>query len=383
MKNLLFYYTCDISPTSGGVQRVVALQCYELSQRGYHIFTVYGKKTGAKDLIPEQYQLPDSDEKRLYTVANIAYIRKFVLEKRIDIVLNFAAVFNKSSLCLVEACSEVGTPIISVLHNTLELPLWNMPIVKALMEYPFARAIFRKLISIIHKNPCYKGACYIYKHAAFTVVLAPCYVKEFKAIVTKNPKNITYIYNPLSLPPATELSWIDKQQIALFVGRLERPKAIDKLIKIWKKLNKQSWKLFIIGSGSQEQYLKGLVKKYNLTDSIVFMGYCSPIPYYRVAKIFCLTSIYEGYPMTLIECQSYGVVPVIYDSFASACDVIETGKNGVVVPAFREDKYIEALNQLMDNDDKLQQMSVQCRMEAERYSVSPIIDQWVSLIENI
>ena len=195
MKNLLFYYTRDISPTLGGVERVVALQYYELAQRDYHVYTIYGKRTCAEDPIPEQYQLPDSDEKKLNTAANIAYIRNFILEKHIDLALNFAAILNKSSLCLIEACSEMGTPVISVLHNTLELPLWNMPIIKTLMEFRFARVIFRKLISIVHKIPFYKGAYYIYKRSKATVVLSPCYVKEFKEIVTKNPKHITYIYN--------------------------------------------------------------------------------------------------------------------------------------------------------------------------------------------
>lgn len=381
MKNLLFYYTCNISATSGGVQRVVALQFYELSKKGYHIFTVYGKKTDAEDLIPEQYQLPDSNEKSFYTIANITYIHKFIVEKHIDVALNFAAVLSKSSLCLVEACKEARIPVISVLHNTLELPLWNIPIIKTLMKHYFARIIFRKLISTVHRNPFYKGARYIYNHAEATVVLSPCYIKEFKEIVIKKPKNISYIYNPLSLPPATDLNWKDKQQIALFVGRLERQKAIDKLIRIWKNLDKRSWKLFIVGSGSQEHYLKDLANKLNLMDSIVFVGHCSPIPYYKLAKVFCLTSIYEGYPMTLIECQAYGVVPIIYDSFASAHDVIETGKNGIVVPAFKERKYIDALHQLINDDDKLRKMSSMCQIEAERYSVDRIMDKWESIIK--
>lgn len=383
MKNLLFYYASEISPSLGGVERVVSLLYYELSQRGYHIFTIYGKKIGAKDAIPEQYLLPDSGGRKLYTGSNIEYIQQFIREKHIDVVLNFAAVFNKCSLCLVKACIETGIPFISVLHNTLELPLWNIPIIKFLMEYSFPRFIFRKLISIIHRVPFYKGAYYMYKNSVCTVVLAPCYVEEYKEIVTGKPNNLIYIYNPLSIPPEVGQRWENRQPIVLFVGRLERQKAIHKLIKIWKKLDKRSWKLFIIGSGSQEQCLKKLTHDLRVSDTVLFMGHCSPLPYYKIAKIFCMTSIYEGYPMTLIECQSYGVVPVIYGSFPAAYDLIESGKNGIVAPAFKEEKYLDALHQLMNDDKKLQQMSVQCQKDSERYSVDRIMQQWTSLIERV
>lgn len=379
MKNILFYYTCDISPSAGGVERVASLQYYELSRKGYKIYTIYGIKQNFDNPIPEQYQLPFS--KQLNAKGNMDFIRTFLEQKHINLVLNFAAIFNKSSVCVVDACKKTGVPIISVLHNTLECTLWKVPLVKSLMKCDWGKRIAIGALKIAHRFPFYKGGLYIYRYASATVVLSPCYIDEYKRIITHKASNIYSIYNPLSIPTVNDINWAEKCSIALFVGRLEKQKSVDKLLRIWAKLNEPSWKLYIVGTGSQEKALKQLAYNLGISHSVLFEGHKSPLPYYKQAKLFCLTSIYEGYPMTLIECQSYGVVPVIYDSFPAANDIITPGKNGVVVPAFNENVYVEKMRALMRNKYLLQQMSKNSLEASGRYLTESIIKQWVFLIE--
>lgn len=379
MKNILFYYIGEISPSVGGAERVISLQYYKLTEMGYHIFTIYGIRRGKDDLIPKQYPLPFPEQ--LDAKENTIFIKDFLEREHINLVLNFAAVFNKSSRSVVEACKIANVPLISVFHNTLKYLLWKLPIVKLLMNYHWGREVLSNVLKVIHRVPFYKGGHYLYKNTSATVLLAPCYLEEFRKIIYKKAINLYSIYNPLTIKTLDSSDWEDKQPIALFVGRLEKQKSVDKLIRAWAKLGESSWKLYIVGSGSQEQYLKRLAHELRISDSISFEGHQSPLAYYRKAKLFCLTSIYEGYPMTLIECQAYGVVPVIYDSFLASHDVIDSGKNGVIVPAFNENRYVEVLKQLMRNDDYLRKMSINCREASKRYSIDNIMDQWVTLIE--
>ena len=44
-----------------------------------------------------------------------------------------------------------------------------------------------------------------------------------------------------------------------------------------------------------------------------------------------MTSAFEGFPMTLVEAQQCGVVPVVMDSYLSLHDIVETGYNGIIV----------------------------------------------------
>lgn len=379
MKNILFYYISEISPLSGGVERVVATQYQKLTDRGYQIYTIYGIKLNCTDCIPKQYQLPIPD--RLHAKENILFIQNFIQNNNISLVLNFAALFNKGSVCVVEACKGTNVPIISVIHNTMEYLLWKLPLVRNLMKLYVGKEILHGLLKVVHRLPFYKGGLYIYKNAAATVVLSPCYIDEYKSIITRKASNLYSIYNPSPIKQFENVEWDEKQPMVLFVGRLEKQKSVEKLIRIWAKLNDTSWRLCIVGSGSQEQYLKDLACKLQVSDSISFEGHQSSFPYYKNAKIFCLTSIYEGYPMTIIECQSYGVVPVIYDSFLASHDMITSGKDGIIVSSFVEDEYVEALRMLMNDGNLLKSMSENSLDTARRYSVEEIIDQWVKLIE--
>ena len=340
MKTILFYYISEIAPTLGGVERVVSIQYNELIRRGYRVLTIHGKSLGRNDAIPNQYELPVPE--RLDSPENIAYISDFVKREVVCIAFNFNAVFNKSSLCLVRACQIEKIPLISVLHNTMDVILWSFPMLNKLMEHSLG--------------------------------------KEYKRIIGKSD-HVFSIYNPLSLPVDKSLDWSRKENMVLFVGRLEKQKGLDKLIRIWSKVNVPDWKLFIVGKGSQENYLKQLAQELGITNRISFEGHQDPVPYYRKAKIFCLTSIYEGYPMTLIECQAYGVVPMTYDSFIAARDIVRMGENGSLAPAFQEQAYISELRQLMVDEERLKLMSDCCRKEIDRYSVGNIMEQWVELIE--
>lgn len=379
MKNILFYYTSEISPSAGGVQRVVSLQYHELSKKGYKIYSIFGKKRDFDNAIPQQYQLPSPNY--LDSQENIDYIQDFLEQKHINLAINFAAIMSKSSLCVVKACKNANVPLISVLHNTLQSILWKIPFIKLLMNYNVLREAFCNILKLVHRFPLYKGGLFLYNNTVATVVLAPCYITEYRKMITKNASNIYSIYNPLSIPSTNDINWEQKQSIVLFVGRLEQQKGIDKLIRIWKKIDEPSWKLCIVGSGSQEKKLKDLANSLGISSSILFEGHKSPIPYYEKAKLFCLTSIYEGYPMTLIECQAYGVVPIIYDTFSASHDIITSGKNGMVIPAFDESSYIKMLRNLMHSDDLLRQMSSNCKEKSKKYSVDNIIEQWVSIIE--
>ena len=95
-------------------------------------------------------------------------------------------------------------------------------------------------------------------------------------------------------------------KIILMASRLTREKNVNLAIKAMHEIIKQKPKtgLIIVGSGSEEQKLKLKTKSYNLEASIIFEPWVSQevlYSYYKTADLFLLTSMYEGYGMTLIE----------------------------------------------------------------------------------
>lgn len=108
-----------------------------------------------------------------------------------------------------------------------------------------------------------------------------------------------------------------KDKIIIYVGRLEKEKKLDLLIKSFafvKKNNPQT-KLVFVGDGRENAHLKNLVDEIKLKD-VIFMG---AIKYDKIpevlncADVFALTSLYESGPLVIIEALACGVPAVTVD----------------------------------------------------------------------
>ena len=115
--------------------------------------------------------------------------------------------------------------------------------------------------------------------------------------------------------------------------------------------------------------------------NISFEGFKSPEPYYKEASVFCLTSAYEGFGLVLVEAMSYGVVPVAFNSYGAAEDVIDNCVNGYLVKPFDKQGYIKIVEYLIGDKLRLLEMSTQSVLKAKAFSVDNIGNQWVKLYQ--
>ncbi|MDP3962764.1 MAG: glycosyltransferase [bacterium] len=94
-------------------------------------------------------------------------------------------------------------------------------------------------------------------------------------------------------------------KIILMASRLEKEKNIDMAIEAFKiVLTKNPGAgLVIVGSGSQEGYLKDIAKGL----PVIFEGWIDDMAsYYKTCDCFLVSSWYEGYGMTLVEANAAG-----------------------------------------------------------------------------
>ena len=89
----------------------------------------------------------------------------------------------------------------------------------------------------------------------------------------------------------------------------------------------------------------------------------------------------------LAECMSFGVVPVMYGSYSAVYDIIEDGKDGIIVPkgneGFNADVMAERIKPLMANHDKLNYMALNAIEKSKNYSIDKIFEQWIGVIDNL
>jgi len=90
------------------------------------------------------------------------------------------------------------------------------------------------------------------------------------------------------------------------VARLVKQKAIDRLIKVHKKLLNDgiNYKIYVIGDGPEKENLQKLIKNLKVEKSFILMGKKdNPYPYIKKSDFFVLLSDFEGYGMAIEEAK--------------------------------------------------------------------------------
>ena len=84
--------------------------------------------------------------------------------------------------------------------------------------------------------------------------------------------------------------------------------------------------------------------------------------------------------MVLIEAMTKGTVPILFNSYAAAEDIVDDGKNGVLVPPFSISNYAQKLSALMANNAQWEIFSESAQKKAKQFSVEYIADKWEAVM---
>lgn len=216
------------------------------------------------------------------------------------------------------------------------------------------------------------------------VLLSERYAEVVSEIIGSSQR-LCAINNPAEIMYSLdEIDFSKKEKIVVWCGRVGYgAKRVDRMLGIWKRVEQvfPEWQCYILGSGDIDRFSN--LAKMNHIENIHFVGNCNPNDWYERASISCMTSSVEGWPMVLLEAMSFGCVPVAYNSFAAADEIISNGKNGYLVTPFNEAKYVEALVSLMRDEEKRQNMATFAYQSIEKYSVKRIAKQWISLFNSL
>ncbi len=129
------------------------------------------------------------------------------------------------------------------------------------------------------------------------------------------------------------------------VARLDAIKNQPMILKAFAQLSKQlpELRLLIVGDGPERAALQALANALQINNQVIFAGFQSPATdYMALMDIFLLPSFSEGTSMTLLEAMSLGIPCVVSDVGGNA-EVIESGKNGIVMPSNTEQALVDAV----------------------------------------
>jgi len=168
-----------------------------------------------------------------------------------------------------------------------------------------------------------------------------------------------------------------KDKIILFVGRLERVKNPFLLINTFNNLVKRNIniKLLVVGTGSLEEGMLERVKKYDLQDSIKFVGVV-PLDditeLMRSSDVFLMTSAFEGMPISVLEALASGL-PVVSTDVGEVKMVVKNGESGLLVKSNNVKDIAEAVLDILKNKEKFD--SKKCVDSIKDYTVEHVLDR--------
>ncbi|MDV5116071.1 glycosyltransferase [Clostridium perfringens] len=136
-------------------------------------------------------------------------------------------------------------------------------------------------------------------------------------------QKISVIYNPYNVNEINELAkeeiknehkeFMNSNKIFISVGRQMYQKGFWHLVKAFKLVHDKDKevKLVIIGNDFQNGAVENLVQELGIEDSVLLVGYeKNPFKYMKNSSIYVLTSIFEGFPNSMVEGLACGL-PVI------------------------------------------------------------------------
>lgn len=196
--------------------------------------------------------------------------------------------------------------------------------------------------------------------------------------------NIVVIPNA-AMPIATAPSDVSVKRV-IAVGRLDYQKGFDRLIEAWSIVQQRpesnGWRLDIFGQGEWKEMLQGLIEMHGLQQSARINSPTTCIgEEYAKSAMLVMSSHYEGFPMVMVEAMAHALPVVSFDFKCGPRDIIDHGRNGLIVPDGDIPALAEAMLRLMADEKLRKEMSVNAKNVVNRYSEEKVMKKWIETLK--
>lgn len=388
--NLLFLLrTCEV----GGIGVVTSTLANKFIEEGHHVVL-------ASFLKPPAEMLAKFDKKVVveslggYTNNDeiVSKLRTLLISHKVDLIINQLGLPFLPCKVINKAKKGLNIKTIAFYHNSPDTNarIKDVEIAQSATHNPLKRAMLCAKM-FLFKQITSRSMKYVYQHTDLYMVLSPSFVKKFKEFTgITHPSHLQVLTNPVTIDSSSyDYSLSKKQKEIIYMGRIDyNQKRVYRVVDTWAKLESvfPDWKLTIVGDGTARKDIEKQVKEYGL-QRVSFEGFQQPRPYYERASILMLTSEYEGFPLVLAECMSFGVIPAVYNSYSAVCDIIDSGQDGIVLPYHMEgydaNEAAYMLANIMKDDCKREQMALAAIKKSKEYSVEKIYSEWESVFHSL
>ena len=344
---------CSLEFQYGGAQRVISVLLNELKQRYESVELLlyfdgelcYDLPKGIKVTVVE------SETHTKNKIVNMFWIRRYLRENA-DCVISFLAKLN-----ILILTGLTGVQIHKIVADRSDP--YRVP----------ANVFLRKMRDLLY---CIADAVVVQSRKSY---------EYFSPTVQRKTK---IIYNPTPVKKEDRGLALrtKKQDLVVCVARMMPVKDPFVLLSAFEMFHKRfpSYRMVWFGEGKIRDEMERWITNRGLEDCVQMPGTRKDIIHeIASAKMFVMTSKYEGMPNALIEAMSIGL-PCICTKIAGAEELIETEKNGILVPVGGVKECCKAMTRIAEDEEYAERLGRNAAEAAETLDVGNIMGQWMEIL---
>jgi glycosyltransferase involved in cell wall biosynthesis len=354
----------------GGVERQTLTLAAELEARGVAVTLLVNEAVGElRGAVPASIRLIDLQCRR--TSRAIPRIARFLRQERPDVLL---ANLNHNNIAAVLGNLLAGMParVIICQHSVLS------------SAYLRTKGISHRVTPSIYRwiSPGFVKA----------VAVSAGIAREFRAIAHIPQSKIVVIHNPvigadfdIRARKPVDHPWLDDPSRKVFVtaGRLVPIKDHETLLHAL-ALHRQrhDGRLLILGAGPLRESLVALARALGLHDAVDFLGFQdNPLPYFRRADAFVLSSFAEGFGNVLVEAMGCGTPVIATNCEHGPAEILDDGRYGVLVEARNAQALADAMGRVSELPEIWPDALLKSR--AFSFSTTACVSAYLHLLESV
>ena len=236
------------------------------------------------------------------------------------------------------------------------------------LVWPTAQGLSRRILMLTDKITCMCATHVVPEGEGVKLDLQRCITKkEMKVLGYGNVRGINMD------EWKRRVERVEGQMLTfVFVGRIVRDKGVDELVAAFVKLNRIYSNTRLLLVGPYEEHLNpvqsGTKFLIDTCECIEAVGSQKDVrPFYEQSDVLVFQSYREGFPNVVIEAGAMELPSIVTDINGSR-EIIEDGRNGLIVPVRDEQALFEAMKWMVEHDEERNAMATHARpMIASRY----------------
>ena len=322
----------------GGIERVYLNLAQEFVRRGIRVDLLVAQARGARQSdVPAGARVVDFAARRRGTLWLAPGFVRYLRSARPQVIL------SSSGLNLLAVWARLVRPsgprVVVTVHNTLSKQFASLG--------RRHRAVVPPLLATF------------YPRADAIVAVSSGVADDLCRFLGLDREGVKVVCNPVvtgdllsRAQEPLEHDWFRETEppVILGVGSLIPRKDFATLLRAFALIHQQcKARLVILGEGEERALLERLIRELDLEAEVDLPGFVpNPYPYFRRAKLFVLSSRWEGLPTNVVEALACGC-PVVATDCLGAREILQDGRWGRLVPVGNGEAMAEAMLATLDD----------------------------------